>query len=151
MQLIETVSYQSAAPQVPSQLADVRADPQAFLAIHALVKAQTSLHFLRTAFVVLSDFGCVSHLDKVTEASRQKRIRPGNFTRMGPHTIATYLATAFQIHGPAFALVGNKNEHFPQACQIANSLLQSSIVDIVCLVMSSPSECTINLYRSEDK
>lgn len=147
MYLVETVSH-SGSMTAPAQLTDVRADPQAFLAINALLKAKTPLPSLHTAVIVLSDYGCVSHLDKVIDASKQKKIRPGNFTRMGPHTIATYVATACQIHGPTFALIGNVNEHLSQAYQIVESLLHTPYVKTVCLVMASPSECTIQLYQA---
>ena len=149
MRLLETVSFNSLEPKVPLDLIDSRADPQAMLAIHALSNANTRFHSTRTAIIALVDRGCVSHQEKVLVASREKKIRPGNFSRMGPHTIATYLATAKKLHGPTFALLGNHAATLSAACKIAESLLVSAPIDIVCLVLSQVGECTIQIYGRE--
>ncbi len=128
-------------PSIPKNLKDRRADPLALAAIHAFSQIGLPCDPLTTACIALVSDGCPDHLEKVLEASKQKLVRPGNFTRMGPHTIATYLATAVGLHGPAFSLLGGIDQ-LKAALNIAKALLFSRSISTCCLFLAEPKRCS---------
>jgi len=121
----------------------LRADPLVFSAIHAFQKIQGSVDPLKTACIALVSSNWGTHVGKVLEASREKRIKPGNFTRMGPHTVATYLATALGFHGPTFALLDGT---LANSMEIGESLLVAGIVSDVCVILVEQNQCTVTLF-----
>lgn len=124
---------------------DPRADSVALSAIHAFLTIEEPCDPLRTACIAMLAEGCKDHLGKVLEASSQKRVKPGNFIRMGPHTIATYFATAMEIHGPAFALLGNC---VADALEIAEALLVSGQATHVVLILPESKGASVLLFGS---
>lgn len=143
MNIKATSTYVKWPPDSPETLKDLRADPLAFAAIHAFSNLQQKPSDpLKTACIALVSSHWGTHHKKVLEACRERRIRAGNFIRMGPHTIATYLATAWGLHGPAFALL---DEPLEEALKIGQTLLFSSIASDICIVSVEETSCTVTL------
>jgi hypothetical protein len=62
---------------------------------------------------------------------------------MGPHTIATYLATALEFHGPTFALLDGSLEN---AIEMGESLLFSGSFSDICVILVESKQCTVTLF-----
>ena len=124
---------------------DPRAGSLALSAICEFEKLGSVCDPLRTACIALVSQGCEDHLEKVLDAARQKRVKPGNFIRMGPHTVATYLAMAMGFHGPAFALL---TDRISEGYEAAEDLLSSGLVDHVCLILAETDGCKVCLIPS---
>jgi hypothetical protein len=143
MKIKATSTYEKWPPDSPQTLKDLRADPLAFAAIHAFENLQQQpTDPLKTACIALVSSHWGTHHKKVLEACTERRVRAGSFIRMGPHTIATYLATAWELHGPTFALL---DEPLEEALKIGQMLLASSIVSDVCIISVEETSCTVTL------
>ena len=143
MKIKATSTYEKWPPDLPQTLKDLRADLLAFAAIHAFANLQQKpADPLTTACIALVSSHWGTHHKKVLEACRERRVRAGNFIRMGPHTIATYLATAWGLHGPTFALL---DEPLEEALKIGQLLLFSLIASDVCIVSVAETSCTVIL------
>ncbi len=143
MKIKAVSTYAKWPPDPPETLKDLRADPLAFAAVQAFNNLQEPPQDpLKTACIALVSSHWGTHHKKVLEACGQRRVRAGNFIRMGPHTIATYLATACGLHGPTFALL---EASFQQARNIGETLLLSSLTSDVCIISVEETSCTITL------
>ncbi len=143
MKIKTTSTYAKWPPDPPETLKDLRADPLAFSAIQAFMNLQQKpADPWNTACIALISSHWGTHHKKVLEACRERRVRAGNFIRMGPHTIATYLATACGLHGPAFALLDQSLE---EALKIGETLLVCSMASDVCVISVEETSCTATL------
>ncbi len=137
----------SFAPQdlslTPKGLRDLRADPLVFTAIHAAEQLEGFIDPENTACIVVGNPLWGGHLRKVLEAAKEKKVKPGLFSRMGPHTVATYVATVLGLHGPAFGLLHGSEK---MAMEVVESLILSGAAKSVCLVVFDEKFCKVMLY-----